>query len=332
VGWAEEFDARTAAGRAFQPQPLDIGKLLAEGIEEPKFLSKPDLPAGVSIWAVGASESGKSVWGMAHACTLSRDGIAVVYVSQENPLTVELRRLAKLRPDTERLSFYHDQGFDLAISEHVEALACIAQGASLIVLDTFTACWSGDENDTAAVVGFDRDCIRPLIRETGAAVLTLDHTGHQQAFVRREGVSAPRGSSAKGQKADYLLQFKAVGPSEFLITHGKNRLGGEKEPPRQYRVVDDEDDETMALVQVETTRDTKVREVADAMVEFILATDGPVTTKAVRDAMAGYGGTELRSEALAFLEREDPPRVLNGRRQVVARDGKERPAKAWWPV
>ncbi|MBA3727837.1 MAG: hypothetical protein H0W94_01270 [Actinobacteria bacterium] len=51
------------------------------------------------------------------------------------------------------------------------------------MLDTLSACWSGDEGDNDAIAAFDRHALAPLVRATGASVLVLDHTGHPQPFV-----------------------------------------------------------------------------------------------------------------------------------------------------
>jgi AAA domain len=324
----------------FQPKSLDLAALIEQGPPAYEFVESPYLPTGASIWAAGATESGKSMWALATSCELTRRGLYVVYVSQENPLVVEWSRLVRFRPDPRFLIFFHYAGFDLALADHVDALAEAAvdlgdmlagptRKASLIVIDTHSACWSGDENANEAIAAYDRDSVRPLIEHTGASVLTLDHTGHPQAFVARKGASAVRGASAKGQKADVVLGFKATGPHQFEIEHAKNRFGA-KEPIRALSVEDDEDDDTLALVPVETSHDRNVLEVADTVVELVRAADGATSTRAIRDALKGKAGRELLNEAFTVLEYEDPPRLGTGKRQIEGRDGKIRLAKAWW--
>jgi hypothetical protein len=324
-----QIDSRRRPAEGFAPEPLNYQRLISDGIPSTEYVQPPYLSAGVSAWGVGPSASGKSMWSAAVSCELSRRGERVIYISQENPLQVDLARLAKLRPDPRFLVLYHYQGFDFAIPEHVERLIEIAQGARLMVADTFSAVWSGDENDNAAVVGYDREVVRPLIAATGATMLTLDHTGRPQAFVRRGGVSAPRGASAKGQKADVLLEFRSEAEHEFSITHGKNRIDGTLEPKRQFRITDDEDDDTITLVPIETSADAKAREVADAMVEFVRAAEGPVSSTSLRNAMTGVGGRDAQTEAMRLLEAEDPPRLLTGKQMIETTAGNRR-AKAWW--
>lgn len=317
-------------GEDFDPQPLDYPKLIADGVAEPEFAERPYLPARASVWGVGPSWSGKSIWGLAAGCKLSRRGVRVIYLSQENPLQVELSRLERLRPDPDHLVLYHYAGFDLAIPEHVDALGQAAEGGGLIVLDTLTACWSGDENDNAAIAAFDRDALRPLIAYTGATVLTLDHTGHPQAFVRRDGVHAPRGASAKGQKADVVLVFREEGQHEFSVAHGKNRITGALEPVRQYRVEDDEDEGTLELVEVETAHDRRVADTVEAIVDFLGAQMRVMSKRELRDALKGKAGAEAVDAAIAALDAEDPRRVHHALGQYPAQDGKTRRMHGYW--
>ena len=324
----------------FEPKPLNLAALIEQGPPVLEHVEPPYLPEKASIWAAGATESGKSMWALATACGLTRRGLYVVYISQENPLAVEHSRLARLRPDPRFLIFFHYAGFDLTQPDHVDALAEAAvdlddllagptRNASLVVIDTHSACWSGDENANEAIAAYDRDSVRPLIEHTGASVLTLDHTGHQQAFVSRKGASAVRGASSKGQKADVVLAFRSTGLHEFEIEHAKNRFGT-KEPVRAFRVEDGEEGDTLALVPVETSHDRSVQEVPEAIVELVRGTERPVGTTEIRDAMKGKAGRELVNEAFDALERESPPRLVTGKRQIAGRDGKVRPAKAWW--
>jgi AAA domain len=258
---------------------------------------------------------------------LSQAGVRVVYVSQENPRDVELRRLERLSPEPELLHVYHYTGMDLAQQDHVDWLQYVGGGAGLIVLDTLTACWSGDENSNEAMAAFDREVIRPIIGATGASVLTLDHTGHPTAFVPRKGVAAARGASAKGQKSDLFLEFKDEGNHRFLIRHGKDRIGGTREPDRTFEVIDTEDD-LLDIVQVEGAEGEKLREVAEAMVTYITAAATPPSTNEVRAAMKGMAGKEIQTQAMSLLRSENPPRVRDGWGSVDTDKGRRR-AKVW---
>ena len=130
------------------------------------------------------------------------------------------------------------------------------------MLDTLTACWSGDEDSNAELTAFDRDVLKPL-QALGASSLVLDHTGNPQPNVRRRGVSAPRGASSKGQKTDFLLEFKATGDGTFRVERGKKR-GTHGKEPRDYLVVDTPDG-GLELVESEAEERDLVGEIAELL-------------------------------------------------------------------
>jgi hypothetical protein len=148
--------------------------------------------------------------------------------------------------------------------------------------------------------------LAPLVRETGATLLVLDHTGNPVPFTKRSGVYAPRGASAKGQKFDALLEFRSVGPGEFTITVGKMRAGGSRPAPARFRVADGEDGTLELLASADAEA---VEEIADAVVEAIEAA-GMLITKDLRASLKGRAGAQAITRATEFLEAEEPRRVV----------------------
>jgi hypothetical protein len=199
----------TTAGRddAFRLEPTNLPKLLAEDVPEPRILVPPYIYECSRTWVFGSAGVGKSLYAAWVGCELTKQGLYVVYISQENPLAVDVHRLERLRPNFDHLRFFHMPGLDLTQAEHRAELIRVSDGAALVILDTLTACWSGDENDNAQIAAIDRDVLVPLT-QIGASSLVIHHTGHPQALVRREGVHAGRGASTMGQKADVVLVFK----------------------------------------------------------------------------------------------------------------------------
>jgi hypothetical protein len=317
-------------GGGFAPEPLDYRRLIAEGIPPVSYLEPPYVPMGVSVWATGPTGSAKSMFALSVACRLSFRGVRVVYISQENPRDVELRRIERLGANPDFLELFHYANIDLAQREHADWLRAAAEGAGLVVIDTLTSCWSGDENDNAAIVALDRDVTRPIIASTGASFLTLDHTGHPQPFSYRRGTSAARGASSKGQKADLVLEFRVEGGHRFRIVHAKDRVRGVLEPDRTFEIVDTEND-MLEILQVEGAAEEKVRQVAEAMAEYIIAAPHPPSTNELRAAMKGIGGKEMQSLAMALLRTESPLRVIDTWGQVDTPKGARR-AKVWIPA
>ena len=308
----------------FRLAPVDLASLL-EGEPEPvAFVHEPEIPAGRRVWAFGAAESGKSIWAAWVASKVTREGRHVLYVSEENPLDEEVRRLRRLKPNPEYLRFVAGSGLDLALPEHVQATIEAAQGCELAIFDTLSACWTGDENDNAAIAALDRDALMPLVQATGASVLMLDHTGHPQAFVKRGGVNAGRGASAKGQKADVVLNFAAKATqSEFMLSVGKAR-GLLKPPGRVLRAMDT-DDGGLDIVEVGASEDLNVAEVAEEMVQAITAA-GHLTTNALREAVRT--GSADQTTAMRLLELEEPARVSAHHEVLETAKGRQR-CKVW---
>lgn len=184
----------------FRLVPLDFPTLLAGGIPDPNYLDAPYLLRGARVWAFGPAESCKTLYFEWVAARLTRQGKTVVFISAENPLSTDVDRIGRLRPDFEGLRFYHMPGLDLADRSHFVELAEACLGADLLVADTLSALWSGDEASNAEVVKLDREVLAQLVRLTGVTPVVIHHTGHPTAFVNRSGVGAGRGASAMGQK------------------------------------------------------------------------------------------------------------------------------------
>jgi KaiC/GvpD/RAD55 family RecA-like ATPase len=314
----------------FRLIPLDFPRLLVDGIPEPDYLDHPYLPRGARVWVFGPAESSKTIYFEWLAAKLTRDGKTVAFVSAENPLGTDIDRIGRLRPDFERLRFYHMPGLDLADTNHFVELASACRDADLLVIDTLSACWSGDEASNAEVVKLDRDVLTKLVRLTGVTMVVIHHTGHPQAFVSRGGAGAGRGASAMGQKADVVLVFQTAGVHEFTIDHSKNRTaGGFKEPKAKLRVIDTEDG-GLDIARIGKAIDERVAECIDAAVEIVGGSDGTLGTNALKLALKEQGfGASTIDPALAELKSEDPPRVRQVAGELLAADGKRRKGKPW---
>jgi hypothetical protein len=246
------------------------------------------------------------MWALVRGAEISHTRKAV-YISAENPLKVNLQRLRRLDVKPEGLLFFQDPEIDLRRSEDIAWLIEVSQDAALVILDTLTSVWGGNGLDNDEIAEFDRTVLQPLVRETGATVVVLDHTGHTQLFVKREGISAGRGASAKGQKADVVLHFTSEEGTRFTIIHGKNRFGA-KRPPQAFEVVDTPDG-NLDIIAVEGLQEAKVTQLADAILTALEKAGDGLTTKEVRTALMGIAGKELQGAAMAMLRAEDPARV-----------------------
>jgi len=310
---------------AFKLEPADLADLLSKPLPECKWLLPDYVPEQRRIMVVGPTESAKSMWAEWLACKLSREGRLVVYISQENPLDEDVRRLKLLRPDPDLFRFIHAQELDLADPTHVAAVIEVSQGAALVIFDTLSACWTGDESDNREIVALDKNAIQPILRDTGSSTMVLDHSGHAQAFVKRRGPAAARGASSKGQKTDVFLEFRPVTDRQFSIYVGKMRAGdGHKVSERVFSIVDIEDG--IDIESAGDVQDLTIERLADDMAEAIGAVDF-LTTKQLRQAVKA--GAENQTAAMRKLEEEG--RAVSGWETVDTGGGPQR-AKVWRPI
>lgn len=312
----------------FSLEQMDFVARIAEGVPEPEYLLEPWVPVGHRILVTGESFAGKSMWAMWVAATLSREGRKVAYFSQENPELVDLRRLERLNPDPENFIFYFDQGLDLASREHSGELLRACKGIDLVVLDTLTAVWSGDENDNGEMKDLiDRRIVKELMRG-GSAVMILDHTGNPQ-MVRRGGVNTSRGASAKTQAVDSNLVLKTK-PKGFLLTETKNRCGRPNAEPKQFEITDLEDG-SLDIVEVAVEASTEKQETCADDIVAILRDEGvPMSENAIREKLAtAEYGRRTQVAAFAQLRAEDPPRAVCERGGYDKAGRKSKTVNSW---
>lgn len=179
----------------------------------------------------GATGSGKTFYALDRSLRVAAQGGRCIYIATEGVYAIIVRRQAwehhhQQRPDTwHRLDL--PEGLDLANAFQVDELLGALAGLEidLITIDTLREAHRGDENssqDGAAI----NAAVQRLIRETGAAVDVVHHSGVNEG---RE-----RGSTAIAANCD--LKWKVTGDdSAVTVTNEKNRLGA-LFTPRNYRI------------------------------------------------------------------------------------------------
>lgn len=310
----------------YRLERLDWQALIRDGIPETDYLDPPYIVRSARTWIWVATGTAKSMYALWIGCQLSLRGVRVAYFSEENPTAEDLRRLALLKPDPEFFDFFHRSGMDLTDPLWIAALLAVTADSEVVVFDTWTDLWHGDESSNEEVRDFDANVLKKIQAQGGTPII-VHHTGHPQMFSNRKGATAGRGASSLGQKADVALEFKAEDDGAFTVVYGKPRIGGERQPDRTFRVIDTDDG--LDIVEAESGHVRAIQQLAEKMAQAILtAPRGYLTTSEVRAASGGSRDTQR--EAFGILEND--ARVRMSVRKVETADGRKRDAKTWGPA
>lgn len=200
----------------------------------PNWLLEGLVACGDVVLTSGASGLGKSWLTMGLAVAVAdghetylnqpvRKHGTVLYVDEENPEDVIYHRLRKLglkNPGNVRYLWNNALRLDRNPEELLDE--ALEFQPALIVLDSLTRIHTGEENDAGTMSPLLNDAIRPLARETGAAVMLIHHHG--------VGGERPRGSSDILASSDGALDIYATGyPGQFKVklTKSRRRLSGD---------------------------------------------------------------------------------------------------------
>ncbi len=239
---AQEDEAQTAndAGRhhdATVCAVLDWHALWTAPRTEPKWLCEPLLEEGRVIALYSPAKTGKSLLVLEIAAGLAAGRPVLGNVAREPVSVLSVVDMENSHDDIrERL---HDMGYEPAdlVNLHYlsfpdlpyldteaggDALLKYAQscGATLVILDTISRFFRGEENSNDTFRSVYRNTIMPLKR-AGVTVLRLDHTGKNEE-------AGQRGASAKVDDVDavWLLErTKNQGHFKLSRTHSRTNHG-----------------------------------------------------------------------------------------------------------
>ena len=100
-------------------------------------------------------------------------------------------------------------------------------GARLIILDTFSQIFEGDENSAESVSEFLRLITRTLLKPLGATIILIHHVGHAED-------SRPRGSSAITANADFLFSVSRTKGERIAILECTKQKDCDLWPPVNF--------------------------------------------------------------------------------------------------
>jgi hypothetical protein len=227
-------------------EPIDWESYQAPEVE---WLYEPYIPTRGRVLIFGKAGSLKSLWAMWIASKLAHQGKKVAYFSLEMRPEQSVARLKKLRPpkNTFRLYTNYSLGDPYHRKKTIEAL----KGFDLIVIDSWNAAYrfsSGRGAHDDQVAALDTEFFQPIIDGTGATLVVIDNTGHDERGLlgRREVSDHARGSSAKGDKMDVtIFLHRPHANNNYLTEVEVKKMRYDIPIPKKELVVAPSDDNTL---------------------------------------------------------------------------------------
>lgn len=148
----------------------------------------------------------------------------VLYLDEENPPDLIFSRFTKLGMDKEaakNIRYINNFGIRL---DGRDALSVIEEALDfepvLIVLDSLTRFHTEDENHAGAMAGLFHNAIKPLARETGAAVVLIHHANKSDS---NSSYRRSRGSGDITASVDCGFDVREIGEGALAIANFKSR-------------------------------------------------------------------------------------------------------------
>lgn len=214
------------AGRAL------LGDIMRKGITEPQWVIEDVVPEAAVIVLYGEPGCGKTILDLSWHAVLAAAGRPSVFIDEESGDAMMARRLAFMQAVPEvidqHMHYYPFPGITLADADALVAY-CIDVRPALVTFDSLADMLSVsnlDENSASDVVKWMVGVAVRIAKESGAAVVLIDHNSKDVTNVRYS-----RGSGAKKAKADgawYVektadFDEKTVG--KVTLSRQKNRVG-----------------------------------------------------------------------------------------------------------
>lgn len=197
---------------------------------KPIYLYPGEIPNNSLITLSGASGNGKTFVALDYALTIAQTH-KVIYVAAERPYAALMRACTSL--DHHK---WHDDNLrwierapSLTNETDVPALTAVIKdfGAALVVIDTFSRCADGINEDSNSEVKRVMQTLDDLRRDTGATVMVVHHTGWGGG--RERGASAIR---------DYAEVAILVERADDRITISCNKMSNADEfEPRSMKLI-----------------------------------------------------------------------------------------------
>lgn len=164
----------------------------------------------------------------------------VLYVDEENPEDLIYHRLHKLglTPEiAQHIRYLSNEGIRLDKQADDLVTEALEYDPSLIILDSLTRFHTEDENNAGAMATLFNDALKPLARQTGAAVVLIHHANKTDS---NSSYKRSRGSGDITAGADCGYDVRAVAERTVAVSNYKSRRAAQSET--FYVTIQDVDD------------------------------------------------------------------------------------------
>jgi hypothetical protein len=148
----------------------------------------------------------------------------VLYIDEENPETLVFHRLRKQLGMTEdearSIRYLNNQGILLDRDPDSLVDEALEFGSTLIVLDSLTRFHTGEEDKAGPMAQLYNSALKPLGRETGAAVVVLHHAGKTES---NSSYRRSRGSGEIIANVDAGFDARRSGLNSMTLATFKSR-------------------------------------------------------------------------------------------------------------
>ncbi len=148
----------------------------------------------------------------------------VLYLDEENPEDLVFDRFRKLgmaKEDAKNIRYINNFGIRLDKSDADDVVEeALEFQPTLVVLDSLTRFHTEDENHAGAMAGLFHNAIKPLARETGAAVVLIHHANKSDS---NSSYRRSRGSGDITASVDCGYDVREIGESNLAVANFKSR-------------------------------------------------------------------------------------------------------------
>lgn len=154
----------------------------------------------------------------------------VLYVDEENPADLIFDRFAKLGLDTtsaRNIRYINNEGLRLDKNPEILVEEALEYDPALIILDSLSRLHTQDENNAGAMAELFGASLKPLARESGAAVVLIHHVN------KSDGASSFRRSRGSGDitaSPDCGYDVRELGTGILAVANFKSRRAAQVAP------------------------------------------------------------------------------------------------------